>query len=362
MKRSSLRGWCLAAGTLFTLASASVLDFYLGKAALDRVDERVGMFNRRFRAPHPYYHHDLKVWYDGAALYGPIHYTMRTNSFGFRDVSPRTISTRTSAFRILLIGDSFTEGVGVDFDSTFAGLLQEHFAATGIEVLNAGVAAYSTAIYWKKIEYLLERRRLQFDAVVLFLDPSDLDEGSEQIDSAGRVVDGPTVPDPPGPPWYEFQSWRRYSATYRAVRILWPRTPREAWTIRDEVDAAGPNVLPLADGHLTGLTALLRTHRIPLTLVVYPWAPHLRGNDRSSLQVTYWRQWAVREGVDFIELFTPFFAEADRLGTEDAIARYFIAGDIHWSADGHRLVAGSFLRRFLPAAEARAPWAPGEAP
>jgi lysophospholipase L1-like esterase len=90
---------------------------------------------------------------------------------------------------------------------------------------------------------------------------------------------------------------------------------------------------------MTRLAALLRARGIPLTIVVYPWPHQLIWEDRSSVQVTYWRDWAAREQTGFIELFTTFFAEADAMGTSEALARYFIEDDIHWTADGHRLVA-----------------------
>jgi hypothetical protein len=97
--------------------------------------------------------------------------------------------------------------------------------------------------------------------------------------------------------------------------------------------------LALADSNMTKLAALLRARRIPLTVVVYPWPQQLQWADRASRQESYWRSWSAREGAAFISLFQPLFAQVDARGLDATIAENFIAGDVHWSAAGHRLVA-----------------------
>lgn len=345
----------------------AVVDLALGKARWLVVEwawERIEREQPEIHVQHPYYHHDLapNVATDTAA-WGPIRYTLRTNSLGFRDRDRREIPGPATAHRIVLIGDSFTEGLGVDFDATFAGVLARGYASKGIEVLNAGVASYSPAIYWKKIEYLLGERRVQIDDVVVFLDMSDIQDEAlaYRIDDMGRVVDAPEVRAG------LTGLWARNSLTYRAaakaLRTVYPHPPIAGCSIPDtfEVDCrAGWTLSPVlmnqyggdglrrADRHMTDLTALLRRHRIPLTLVVYPWPQQLQWNDRSSLQVNYWRQWARREAVPFIDLFESFLGEADLLGTTQAIDRYFIPGDFHWNARGHQFVADRFMQQFTP--------------
>lgn len=198
-----------------------------------------------------------------------------------------------------------------------AGLLATMFAPDGIDVLNAAVQGYSPAIYWKKIEDLLERRRLRFDAVIVFID-----------------ISVQTLY--PHPPWIGCTPVEADKSSCRA-----------AWTLsRVAMDRFGQDGLRRADGHMTQLAALLRAHRIPLTVAVHPWPHQMRWNDRSSVQVFHWSRWAEREEAQFIDLFSPFFAEIDVLGTTEAIRRHFISGDVHWAALGHRLVAETVGRQF----------------
>ena len=69
----------------------------------------------------------------------------RINDHGLRD---RDVPyARTAAFRILVLGDSFTEGMQVDEDATFPKRLEATLAAggqPGLEVINAGMSAWAT--------------------------------------------------------------------------------------------------------------------------------------------------------------------------------------------------------------------------
>jgi hypothetical protein len=75
------------------------------------------------RYPHPAYHHALLPNFDGYDNWGDFRYKVYTNSLGFRDAAMRVVSASPSGRRVLLLGDSFTEGIGVAFEDTFAGKL-----------------------------------------------------------------------------------------------------------------------------------------------------------------------------------------------------------------------------------------------
>ena len=59
---------------------------------------------------------------------------------------------------MLLLGDSFTEGLGLPFEESFAGRLAARLAERDVEVLNAGVVSYSPSIHHRKTQHLIEDR------------------------------------------------------------------------------------------------------------------------------------------------------------------------------------------------------------
>ena len=86
------------------------------------------------------------------------------------------------------IGDSFTEGLGVDWDSTLVGRVASALAADSIEVLNAGVVGYSPVVMERKLRHYLEAVKLQVDEVAVVIDVSDaLNEVAYAAPAVGHV-------------------------------------------------------------------------------------------------------------------------------------------------------------------------------
>jgi len=73
---------------------------------------------REIGTPSPYYHHDLKKSFKLDRNIQGRKYTVYTNSLGFIDKSNRTVALKSGKYRILFMGDSFTEGSGYPYDQT----------------------------------------------------------------------------------------------------------------------------------------------------------------------------------------------------------------------------------------------------
>lgn len=105
----------------------------------------------------------------------------QTNSLGMRDdeVGPK------KGLRVLLLGDSFTCGYGVERGQMFADLLEQ---ALGVEIVNAGVGGWEIV---HQLHYYRDRgRRLAPDLVVyaLYL-ANDLTRNEEWVEHAGNRLE-----------------------------------------------------------------------------------------------------------------------------------------------------------------------------
>ena len=71
------------------------------------------------------YHHDLfkNVTSKNNARWRESVYSVITNSLGFRDRTNRQIPLQSEKKRLVFIGDSFTEGQGLNYEKTFVGLI-----------------------------------------------------------------------------------------------------------------------------------------------------------------------------------------------------------------------------------------------
>jgi len=310
-----------------------------------------------FRRPHHYYHHDLIPDAAGTLQWGDITYSMSTNSLGFRDRRVREVSLDRVGRRIVLMGDSFTEGIGVNHEDTFAGRLEEALGRRGIEVLNAAVAGYSPRLYYLKTRFLIEKLGLGFTELHVYLDMSDIPNEIiyETYVPRSRPINRLR--------WELLRNLKRRSFTFYHLALLASDlsnplktnahgvpyaddlesaafddpsfyTPEGHWTEAYEYAARG---FRLAEVNMRRLVRLCRGHGISMTIVVYPWPTNIERQELEHVQVRYWRAFAHDHGVRFVDLF-PAFAHG-----RQPYQGLFIEDDVHWNERGHALVGERVL-------------------
>lgn len=337
-----------------------------------------GVLEAHYRKAHTVYHHTLapNIDYDHAE-WGGKYYNIKTNSLGFKDSAVRNIVIRTSKKRIVFIGDSFTEGIGIEYPDTFTGLIDSKLTAKNIELLNASATSYSPIIYFRKIKYYIEEIGLKFDKLVVCIDLSDMedesivytfDQNNNVIFSSrsGRYADAIQTTDKkqseeqkkyrrPVTDLKEFFTQytvitgrlRNLSKYLKAKSRSWKKSldqRRGAWTVNEKLyNEYAREGLALSAMNMTRLKTLLDKHNIPLTIVIYPWPDQIWHHDLQSRQVSFWQDWSNKHNVELINLFPEFIKDDE--DAEATIKKYFIRGDIHWNRAGHQKVANAILPR-----------------
>ena len=310
-------------------------------------------FERSYRIRSPHYHHDLASNVSVQARWGGGEYPYSTNALGFRDAAPRPVSLESKASRVLLLGDSFTEGLGVPYEETFAGILGRAAGTRQIEVLNAAVSSYSPLIHYRKTRHYLERVGLRFDAILVFLDISDpYDEVNRYRvtrDGQIRSIERRSQPKDRAADWLRYNSIVGRALTIALLAFEGRSSPppfglgqaAARWSYDEKTFAAyGARGLELAGQSMDSLLRLVRRHEIGLTVVIYPWPDQVIRREADNSHTRFWREWAERNEVPLVNLFPLFIGAAP---PESVLTRYFMPYDLHWSAAGHRLMADSLL-------------------
>jgi len=338
--------------------------------------------NRQYRTASDIYHHDLAKNVDKVkTVWGNRSYSISTDSLGFRADEAKTTPLLPTHHRIVFIGDSFTEGMGMPYENTFVGVIANGLGQRNVEVLNAGVTSYSPIIYYRKIKYLLDNG-FRFDELVVFVDISDIqDEAIHYAMSPKNTV----IPQPNNnfsillsKKWkhkLKFQNdtkakkEKNEDATQRLTAALTENSiilstivkltqdqdaellkstnrERSLWTIhKDILEAYGKKGLRLAKSHMDQLYQLLQRYGVKLNIAVYPWPDQVLHNDLNSIQVKQWKNWAQHRQIDFLNYF-PCFVRRPNNNTSnglDLIKKYYIKGDVHWNEEGHKLVAREYI-------------------
>jgi lysophospholipase L1-like esterase len=369
----------------FLLASLLILDF--SSANLYKLiygyprafrPTKIEMIEKAYRIPSKFYHHDLAPKKTAHTSWGPYPYTVYTDSLGFRDKSTRDIALTSNEYRIVFMGDSFTEGLGVDFEDSFVGLIGAALSKKGIEVFNAGVTSYSPIIYWRKLKYLIEDVGLKFNQVVVFVDIGDANDESEYyfLNKNGNVENKKST-EPGVEDTHEAISKSRwvglyerlklnignnsilmYAVLHRLCCVFLPNleqpydampinSTRSRWTFDDRLyQEYGKDGLNKMQLHMEKLYDLLNKNNIKLTVAVYPWPAQIMHHDLNSIQVAFWDEWCRKHGVHFINYFPYFIKGMTEKDERQAIDEYFLKKDAHWSKKGHRLIADIFLKDY----------------
>lgn len=344
---------------LFVLSFAVLADYIAGLIWIPPNNEQV-------RTYHHYYHHSFYPYVSKRVGWGGHIYMLYTNSLGFKDAEPRKIEPESGERRLLIIGDSFTEGLGVAWEQTFPGIMANQLSAQGTEVLNAGVTTYLPYLYYLKVKYLIEEDGLKFDELLVMIDISDVQDEVEYA----RYREWE-------PKEYSFvrkfffdldKTLRSYSfILYKLHRLKWeqenramsdnkPRPwstqlpqsdiDRQLWTLdQASFESWGKEGLLLARDHMQKLVELCYSHGIKISLAVYPWKLDIQNRNLNSIHVTFWEKFCQKRGLRFINLYPAFINE--QLEVEQLFKTCYLNDGTHWNHNGHLRVANALLPYYL---------------
>ncbi|BFU96209.1 MAG: membrane protein of unknown function [Nitrospira sp.] len=319
---------------------------------------------------------------------------MTTNALGFRD-RERTIERKSSTWRVVALGDSFTWGAGARYDEAYLTLVERTLAGErpGAEVINLGMVGYQPEEYLA----LLKDHGLSYQPDLVLV---NFFIGNDFMPAQGAhmVVAGLRHRVHVNGNWFHDRlSWDHW---YLSHDLAYVRVLGEAWFRRmlgkpdlgmfasdpapaasDEPQAfAGwsPRYVRMIQGMrdqylradspvflarwnetkavLEQIDELLRARAVPWVLVLLPAEeqvdPRLQrlyidmsGGVADEYEFMKPQRllsaWAGERGLAVIDLTSSFVVEAtDR--------RLYVDNDIHWNAAGNALAAGTVLNTLQP--------------
>ncbi len=281
---------------------------------------------------------------------------VRQNQYGHRGRA-YPIAKNQKKYRILVVGDSFTEGVQVGEDDLFTALLERSNPL--LEVLNAGVGGYGTVQ-----EYLyLETAGLKHnpDLVLLMVFENDLaDNCSPAYPSFGprpyAVLNAQSVqivkdPDPreflkyalPVPfanalNQHSYLFYFLNDNIYHRLRATHMRELQKADLKR--TDECGR--YDVMFGMIRQMARLVMMHDARLALVFIPAREQVQHGNAATLQPII--DYCERERIAYLSLLGRFRKDVNKSPS-------YFPNDIHWTKAGHRLAAEEislFLKNVMP--------------
>lgn len=260
---------------------------------------------------------------------------------------------RDDISRILVLGDSFAFGYGVEEHESFPAYLEACLNSAGagaFEVLTAGVPGYGTV---DQLNFLRSRgEALAPDVVILqFLSSNDLDENRYPATEWADVEDGWLVYSSDGydpatmlPLWKQFELWLKanvHSAGFVSERIgylllkssLFPRLELAMWgeLFSDEEERLFEEALTDIKHHADGLGARF------LFLYLTDQGPVLARSEPQLRSEALVERVLSDQGVDWINMYRLMREHEDR-------GSFYFPLDGHWNAAGHQFAAEALCR------------------
>ena len=299
-------------------------------------DKRYGHFQRKS------FHQTVRYWNTN------VTWDVRINSLGLR--GPEHDFSNHTSMRILLLGDSFTFGYGLNEEDTFSGKLQALFREAGhhVMVINAGVAGWGTTQ-----ELLFARDHMdlfQPDVVVITFcgnDPVD-----DQVFGAG--ASGGILPGFPGKRFlrdYSFLYGLVYNALYERLFEVKLETDRE--DVRPDINPPAEVELPHVPISQNAFSSTIRqiedfrrdlAAARPDSLLLIQAAEFWKEDIRDTLS-------HLHNSVDM------FYVDLSVKAGGIAASELYLAYDPHWNERMHDFSAQALfeaitnapqMRRFLP--------------
>jgi hypothetical protein len=375
--------------SLITLIFWALMDIFFGQLLLNNIK-----YSFHHGNVSPYYHHGFVPKVNNLFYWGGSDYTFCTDKNGFRN-SCKKINNNKKKYDIAFIGDSMTEGPGLNFENTIVGIINKHFDKK--EIINLASSSYSTMIYNHKVQHLI-KNGYNFDEVIVLIDVSDIYDDTERYKiSNNRVVSKNrtinkysfTIDK------IKFHLKRFLPLSYQAFQKIHKIFQNKNKTLNNVVQIENLNnkndvldnvvqiknlnnkitsnskefkyidlylrawtydknlkydnkpiqeAIKISILQMDELYKFLKNRNIPLSIVVFPAPPQLAFDKENSLQVKIWENFCYQKCKNFINTFPYFFQEMKKTSFQEVNKKYFIENDVHFNKKGSEAIANLIIK------------------
>lgn len=334
-----------------------------------------------WRVDHVFYHHDIRPNKKVILTWGSEQnkYIACSNWLGFKSACNN--KEKNKIYNLAFLGDSFVEGIGLKHEDTFVGMIASQ--RPYIKTANLGVSSYSSSIYYSKLKYLIDKKKIKFDHVIIAPDISDIQDEAltYKLCDDGRTIAkeynkcGKLLIEKIKYKVHEFSNsylpvskifYYKIKNVLRNLRNLMKDESkvkikkkintiqhnnfeeRGGWTY--DLDSSGFGKLGVKDAiqttkkNMKKIYDLLDKNNIKFSMVVYPWPNQLKNDVEDHLHIKMWRKFCVKKCEYFIDANAPFYKYMEKNGYDKTKNYFFMKNDVHFNTNGNKLISDTILQ------------------
>ena len=314
------------------------LSFYgVNKTYLEKIS---GHYESPYHPPEKDYYH---TWPKGVGHWirkPEYSYWRPTNSLGFADVE-WSVAKKPGQLRILSLGDSFTEGDGAPFDSSYVAIMERelHSSDDSIYIMNAGTCGSDPFN-----NYMNLRDRLMAyepDIVIQSIHSADMSADILLRGGFGRFQQDGTVKYEPGPWWEPIYAVSYVGRTFFKIEGYNELLRKNSIT-PNEINRVNESVKDL----FAQYTSLCKAHHVKLLFVIHPEKQEVEHNKYDYDFSYILNHLPADESIKVADLL-PSYREYIKVNS-GKIADYYWRYDGHHNSKGYKMMAETTLKYISP--------------
>ncbi len=288
-----------------------------------------------------------------------------TNNLGLR-VSDQIKNEKNDLKKnIFLFGDSFTFGVGLEYENTYAGLLEKKLSKYNF--YNFAVGSYSPTVHFYRLNQAINNGLIP-DKIILFLDLTDVIDESQRwffdqnlklpIRPEDRIDTKKTFFKENFKLTYDLINMMRYSTRFikdnfkdQKINIKTSIQGQFTYTEIEKLDKRFWKKNDLKNGlnkielNLNKISKLAKKKNSELYLVVYPWAETLFYGQKNLNWSNFANKICMKNNCITIDAFPSF--EKYKLENKNWHRKLYFIGDEHFNKEGAKLLAETVLKKIF---------------
>ena len=357
-------------------------DFFLGNflinylekkniyITVEKIIEQNSKKEKKFRIRDKNFSHTFKKNFKGSSSYGNKKSIICTDQHGFKTNCIK--KKYSNDYDYIFIGDSFTEGIGLNYSETFVGIFEDK---TQYNVANLGVSSYSPIIYYHKLKYFLDQG-LKTKHVILYLDVSDVEDEIDRYEcnkvvcyrnSNTEVVYTKIKSSEFNKKIYYLKKFIKKNLKFTKILLKYSKnlyckdriisacynnynknTLRYSWIndFKKNTNTNGIFQKPFKQEvyYLEKISNLLKNKGIKFSLAIYPWPANILYDESINDYQNYWKNFCLSRCNFFINHFDDFKKLKKNKSKKQIINENFFYSDIHFNKNGNLFIASKLMK------------------
>lgn len=287
-------------------------------------------FENQNSSIHGIFRNDIKEYYI-SPIYGKTIFC--TDQNGFRNNCKESDKNH---FDYLLIGNIFTEGVNLNYEQTFAGIIEENnknhtFANLGNRSLNLNGIE-------KKITNIIDNDYVNFNEVIIFIGPRffQTDSDVKMIEKSQYVI---STKKSIMNNFYIFNNLYNWFLYKTNKTKIWAYSKNNHYTNRININKKFINTL-------NSIYEKINYNNKKLSIVMYPYPYHFLYENYDTQFIKSIRDFCNLRCNTFINTYDIFHSKIINKDPWQFIDEIYLSYSVHFNKNGNKIIADS-VTRFL---------------